>query len=143
LPFSKETIAKLFAQTFRGQSWLSQYILASNSDNIHRNEKGLAAIQKARHDETTEEQFHGDVRLVNNVEANRLRSFPLRFPRTRSTEKSSATGFTGPRWPELATAPEQPRYLLRQIDPHQPPVTFQPPVRTGTEGDKNSEHCIY
>ena len=49
-----------------------------------------------------------------------FKSFSLRFPRKRSAENSSATGFTVPDCRSLATAPEQPRNLPRQIDPHQP-----------------------
>src|ERR1700722_14136412 len=71
LGFSVETIAKLFAQDFAGRAGFPNYALANNSANIRRLEKRLAAIQNAQHDETTEEQFPGGVRLVDNVEANR------------------------------------------------------------------------
>jgi hypothetical protein len=101
LGFSEETIAKLFAQDFAGRTGFPNYALTNNSANIRRLEKRLAAIQNAQDNETTEEQFPGGVRLVDNVEANRLQIFSLRSPQKRSAENSNATGFAGPRLPEL------------------------------------------
>jgi hypothetical protein len=100
LGFSEETIAKLFTQDFAGRTGFPNYALTNNSANIRRLEKRLAAIQNAQDNETTEEQLPGGVRLVDNVEANRLQIFSLRFPRKRSAENSNATGFAGPRLPE-------------------------------------------
>jgi hypothetical protein len=81
LGFSEETITKLFAQDFAGRAGLPNYALENNSANIRRLEKRLAAIQNAQqHDETTEEQFPDGVRLVDNVEANRLQIFFPEIP---------------------------------------------------------------
>jgi hypothetical protein len=81
LGFSEETIAKLFAQDFAGRAGFPNYALTNNSANIRRLEKRLAAIQNAQ--ETTEERFPDGVRLVDNVEANRLQIF---FPEIPSEE---------------------------------------------------------
>ena len=91
----------LFAQDFAGRAGFPNYALANNSANIRRLEKRLAAIQNVQHDETGEEQFPGGVRLVDNVKVNRLQIFFPKFLRKGSAENSSATGFTGPRPPEL------------------------------------------
>jgi hypothetical protein len=65
LGFSEETITKLFAQDFAGRAGSHNYVLAK------RLEKRLAVIQNAQHDETTEEQFPGGVRLPYNSAENR------------------------------------------------------------------------
>jgi hypothetical protein len=80
LGFSEETITKLFARDFAGRAGFPNYALPNNSANIRRLEKRLAAIQNAQHDETTEEQFPGGVRLVDNVEVNRLQIFYPEIP---------------------------------------------------------------
>jgi hypothetical protein len=100
LGFSQETITRLFSQDYAGRVGFPNYALANNSANIRRLEKRLAAIQNAQPDETTEEQFPDGVRLVDNVEANRLQIFFPEFPRKRSAANSNATAFTGPRLPE-------------------------------------------
>jgi hypothetical protein len=64
-----------------GRAGFPNYAFANNSANIRRLEKRLAAIQNAQqHDETTEEQFPDGVRLVDNVEANRLQIFFPEIP---------------------------------------------------------------
>jgi hypothetical protein len=75
LGFSDKAIAKLFTQDFAGRVGFPNYVLTNNSANIRRLERRLAAIQNTEHDETTEERFAGGVRLVDNVEANRLQIF--------------------------------------------------------------------
>jgi hypothetical protein len=77
LRFSDETITKLFSRDYAGRVGFPNYALTNNSVNIRRLEKRLAAIQNIHDDETS-----------------------LRFPRKRSAENSSATGFTGPRLSE-------------------------------------------
>jgi uncharacterized protein DUF3560 len=81
LGFSDETIAKLLIEDFAGRVGFPNYALTNNSANIRRLEQRLAAIRNAQDDETTEEQFATGVRLVDNVEANRLQIFSRRFPR--------------------------------------------------------------
>jgi hypothetical protein len=70
------------------------------------------------------------------------KSFSRRFPRKRSTENSSATGFTGPDCRSLATAPEQPRNLPRQINSHQlhpmTPAILDEPIRGAVQQRRKS-----
>src|SRR5271170_3696358 len=96
LGFSEETIAKLFAQDFAGRAGFPNYALANNSANIRRLEKRVAAIQNAQHDETTEEQFPGGVRLVDNVEANRLQIFFPEIPSEEIRRELKRNGFRCP-----------------------------------------------
>src|SRR5271154_2676597 len=93
LGFSEETIAKLFAQDFAGRAGFPNYALANNSANIRRLEKRLAAIKNAQHDKTTEEQFPGGVRLVDNVEANRLQIFHPEIPPEGIRRELKRNGF--------------------------------------------------
>ena len=72
LGFSDETIANLFKTDFAGRVGFPNYALTNNSANIRRLEKRLAILQKAQSDETTEEQFPCRIRLIDNVEDNRL-----------------------------------------------------------------------
>jgi hypothetical protein len=89
LGFSEETIANLFAQDLAGRAGFPNYALANTSANIRRLEKRLAVIQNAQHDETTEEQFPGGERLVDNVEANGLQIFFPEIPPEGSAENSN------------------------------------------------------
>jgi hypothetical protein len=117
LGFSEETIAKLFAQDFAGRTGFPNYTLANNSANIRRLEKRLAVIQNAQHDETTEEQFPGGVRLVDNVEANRLQ---ILFPDIPSEEIRRELKRNGFHWSTIAGAWQRQRsnratYLAKLI----------------------------
>jgi hypothetical protein len=93
LGFSEETIAKLFAQDFAGRAGFLNYALTNNSANIRRLEKRLAAIQNAQGDESTEEQFPGDVRLVDNVDTNRLQIFFPEIPTEEIRRELKRNGF--------------------------------------------------
>ena len=99
LGFSEETITKLFAQDFAGRAGFPNYALENNSANIRRLEKRLAAIQNA--EETTEERFPDGVRLVDNVEANRLQIF---FPEISSEEIRRELKRNGFHWSPTAGA---------------------------------------
>ena len=101
LGFSEETITKLFSGDFAGRAGFPNYALTNNSANIRRLEKRLAAIQNAQDDETTEEQFQSGVRLVDNVEANRLQIF---FPEIPSEEIRRELKRNGFRWSPTAGA---------------------------------------
>ena len=101
LGFSEETIAKFFAQDFAGRTGLPNYALTNNSANIRRLEKRLTAIQNAQDDETTEEQFPDGVRLVDNVEANRLQIFFPEIPPEGIRRELKRNGF---RWSPTAGA---------------------------------------
>ena len=101
LGFSEETITKLFAQDFAGRAGFPNYALANNSANIRRLEKRLAVIQNAQHDETIEEQFPGGVRLVDNVEVNRLQIFFPEIPPEGIRRELKRNGF---HWSPIAGA---------------------------------------
>ena len=93
LGFSEETITRLFSQDYTGRVGFPNYALTNNSANIRRLEKRLAAIQNAQHDESTEEQFPGGVRLVDNVEANRLQIFFPEIPSEEIRRELKRNGF--------------------------------------------------
>jgi hypothetical protein len=100
LGFSEETITKLFAQDFAGRAGFPNYTLANNSANIRRLEKRLAAIQNTQ---KAKPRKSGLLMACASSITSRLidsKSFSLKFPRKRSAENSSATGFTGPRLSE-------------------------------------------
>ena len=103
LGFSEETITKLFSQDYAGRVGFPNYALTNNSANIRRLEKRLAAIQNTKNDETTKPRKSGLLKACASSITSRLidsKSFSLTFPRKRSAENSSATGFTGPRLSE-------------------------------------------
>jgi hypothetical protein len=93
LGFSDEAIAKLLIEDFAGRVGFPNYALTNNSANIRRLEKRLAAIQNAQHDETTEEQFASGVRLVDNVQANRLQIFFPEIPSELIRRELKRNGF--------------------------------------------------
>ena len=93
LGFSEGTIAKLFAQDFAGRTGFPNYALTNNSANIRRLEKRLTAIQNAQDDATTQEQFPDGLRLVDNVEANRLQIFFPEMPSEEIRRELKRNGF--------------------------------------------------
>jgi Domain of unknown function (DUF3560) len=101
LGFSEETITKLLAQDFASRAGFPNYALANNSANIRRLEKRLVAIQNVQHDETAEVQFPSGVRLVDNVEANRLQ---ILFPEIPSEEIRRELKRNGFHWSPTAGA---------------------------------------
>jgi hypothetical protein len=102
LGFSEEAITKLFSQDYAGRVGFPNYALTNNSANIRRLEKRMAAILNAQHDETTEEQFPSGLRLVDNVEANRLQIFFPDIPSEEIRRELKRNGFhwspTGGAW---------------------------------------------
>jgi hypothetical protein len=80
-------------QDFVDRAGFPNYALANNSANIRRLEKRLAVIQNAQQDETTEEQFPGGVRLVENVEANSLQIFFPEIPSEVIRRELKRNGF--------------------------------------------------
>ena len=100
LGFSEETITKLFSQDYAGRVGFPNYALTNNSANIRRLEKRLAAIQNTQ---KAKPRKSGLLMACASSITWRLidsKSFSLTFPRKRSAENSSATGFTGPRLSE-------------------------------------------
>ena len=83
-----------FRPRFRRQSWLSQLRPREQfGQHPPRLEKRLAAVQNVQHDETTEEQFPDGVRLVDNVEANRLQIFFPEIPPEGIRRELKRNGF--------------------------------------------------
>ena len=95
LGFCDETIANLFKTDFVGRVGFPNYALTNNSANIRRLEKRLAILQKAQSDETTEEKFPGGIRLIDNVEDNRLQIFFPEIPSEATRRELKSNGF---RW---------------------------------------------
>ena len=95
LGFSEETIAKLFSADFAGRVGFPDYALKNNSANIRRLEKRFADLQQAQSDATTEEEFRGKIRLVDNVEDNRLQIFFPEIPSEAIRRELKNNGF---RW---------------------------------------------
>jgi hypothetical protein len=95
LGFSEETITRLFSQDYAGRVGFPNYALTNNSANIRRLEKRLADLQQAQSDVTTEEEFPGRIRLVDNVEDNRLQMFFAEVPSEAIRRELKSNGF---RW---------------------------------------------
>jgi hypothetical protein len=92
LGFSKETIEKLLHADCCGRIGFPNHALANNSANIRRLEKRLADLQKSQ---IAEEEFPGGVRLVDNVEDNRLQIFFPEIPSEAIRRELKSNGF---RW---------------------------------------------
>jgi hypothetical protein len=101
LGFSGEVIDRLFVADFAGRTGFPGYALTNNSANIRRLEKRLAQMQQAQSDQTAETQFPGGVRLVDNVETNRLQIFFPQIPAEALRRELKQHGF---RWSPAAGA---------------------------------------
>ncbi|MBV8176842.1 MAG: DUF3560 domain-containing protein, partial [Verrucomicrobia bacterium] len=95
LGFSGEVIDRLFVADFAGRTGFPAYALTNNSANIRRLEKRLAQLQHAQGDETVDTLFPNGVRLVDNVEANRLQIFFPDIPAESLRRQLKQHGF---RW---------------------------------------------
>jgi hypothetical protein len=106
LGFSEETISKFFSADFAGRVGFPNYALTNNSANIRRLEKRLADLQQAQSDVTTEEEFPGRIRLVDNVEDNRLQMFFAEVPSEAIRRELKSKGF---RWSPTTRARQRHR----------------------------------
>jgi hypothetical protein len=95
LGFSGEVIERLFVADFAGRTGFPRFELTNNPASIRRLEKRLAQIQQAQSEETTETLFPEGVRLVDNVEANRLQIFFPEIPAEDLRRQLRQNGF---RW---------------------------------------------
>jgi hypothetical protein len=95
LGFSNDAIDKLFQADWCGRIGFADYALKNNSANIRRLEKRLAQLQKAQNDQTIEALFPDGVRLVDNVEENRLQIFFPEIPAESFRRELKQNGF---RW---------------------------------------------
>ena len=101
LGFSDEAIDELFQADWCGRIGFPDYALRNNSASIRRLEKRLAGLQKATSEETSEEEFPEGIRLVDNVEENRLQIFFPGIPAESVRRELKQNGF---RWSPAAGA---------------------------------------
>ena len=83
-----------------GERGIAPFQLSNNSANMRRIRKRIEALQAAADDQTTEEQ-HGEIRIVSNVEENRVQIF---FPSTPSFDVRKKLKQNGFRWSPTAGA---------------------------------------
>ena len=100
LGLSAKTIAELKTPDFAGCRGIPSYQLTNNSSNMRRIRQRIEALREAAHDQTNEE-VHGDIRIVDNVEENRVQVF---FPGIPSPEVRSKLKQNGFRWSPTAGA---------------------------------------
>jgi hypothetical protein len=101
LGFSADAIDKLFQADWSGRIGFPDYALKNNSANIRRLERRLAQLQKAQKDQTSETLFPEGVRLVDNIEENRLQIFFPEIPAESVRRDLKQNGF---RWSPTAGA---------------------------------------
>jgi len=94
LGFSQVLIYELSKPDFCGRVGFADYQMSNNSANIRRMKDRLTGIEKRR-DMTTNEITVGGIRIVDNVEMNRLQLF---FPGKPSDEIRQALKSSGFRW---------------------------------------------
>jgi hypothetical protein len=87
-------VERLFEPDFAGRVGFANYALTNNSGNIHRMKERIAHLQKHSTDTTAEIQA-GDIRIVDNVEINRVQIF---FPGKPNDEIRSNLKSNGFRW---------------------------------------------
>jgi hypothetical protein len=148
LGFSEETIAKLFNADFAGRVGFPNYALTNNSANIRRLEKRLANLQKAQTDQTTEEEFPGRIRLVDNVEDNRLQIFFREIPSEAIRRELKSNGF---RWSPTVGAWQRHRsnratYLAKLMltnRPMTPSILHEPIISVSQQRRKSRSYAFH
>jgi hypothetical protein len=85
---------KLFVPDFAGRVGFPAYELQNNNAEIRRLKERIEKLD-ARHDDQTSEQTIGDIRIIDNVEDNRLQVF---FPGIPSEQIRSRLKSMGFRW---------------------------------------------
>jgi hypothetical protein len=95
-----EQIAKLKEPALGGEKGFPAYALTNSNANMLRLRKRLASLNAAKTRETKEVMF-GDVRVLQNVEENRLQLF---FPGKPSDDMRTALKRNGFRWAHYAGA---------------------------------------
>lgn len=94
LGFSESQIEKLKKPDFCGRVGFADYKLVNNGANIRRLKKRLEHIGKLQNAEITEKEING-VRIVDNVEENRLQLFFPDKPNEEIRRQLKSSGF---RW---------------------------------------------
>ena len=100
LGLSDKTIAELKTPDYAGRKGIPSYVLSNNNSNMRRIRQRIEALREAANDQTSEEQ-HGDIRIVNNVEENRVQVFFPGIPAADVRSKLKQNGF---RWSRTAGA---------------------------------------
>lgn len=100
LGLSDKTIAELKTPDFAGYRGIPSYVLSNNSSNMRRIRQRIEAL-RASADDRTSEEVHGGIRIVDNVEENRVQVF---FPGVPSPEVRSKLKQNGFRWSPTAGA---------------------------------------
>ena len=93
-----ESIHKLFEVDFCGRVGIPDYELTNNNANIRRIKQRIEALSKREGQETTESTING-VRVVDNIEENRLQLF---FPGKPAVEIRTSLKRAGFRWSPYA-----------------------------------------
>lgn len=73
--FKPENLVKLFEPDFCGRVGIPDYELTNNNANMRRIRKRIEQLEKSAKAETVERVFSKGVKIVNNVEENRLQMF--------------------------------------------------------------------
>jgi hypothetical protein len=92
LGFSEAQINRLSQPDWCGRKGYADYELTNNNANIRRLKLRLAEVQKKQNDETTEETI-GDVRILDNVDDNRLQIFFPGKPSEAVRDELKHSGF--------------------------------------------------
>ncbi len=92
LGFSQVNAEKLFTPDYMGKIGFASYVLTNNNANIHRLKERLQEIEAKAQDQSTEKMI-GEVRVVDNVEENRLQLFFPAIPAEDLRHQLKAHGF--------------------------------------------------
>ena len=112
LGLSDQTIAGLKEPDFAGRRGIPSYVLTNNNSNMRRIRERIEALRATAEDQTSSEQ-HGEVRIVDNVEENRVQIFFPYKPDRPTRQTLKCYGF---RWSPTADAWQQHRSLLGAAD---------------------------
>lgn len=100
LGFGDASIAQLKKPDYTGKVGIPSYVFSNSSSNMRRIRQRIEALRKAASDKTSE-QVHGDIRIVDNVEENRVQVFFPSIPTPEVRKKLKQNGF---RWSRTAGA---------------------------------------
>lgn len=114
--YSEQLISELKKPDFAGRTGYADYAITNNGANIRRLKKRIEELT-ARAGDTTSEQTINGVRILDNVEDNRLQLFFPGKPEEEVRKKLKASGF---RWSPYAGAWQRQRsnaamYLAQEI----------------------------
>jgi hypothetical protein len=116
LGFTQTQIDELCKPDFMGHVGFANYALTNNNGNIHRMKERLAHLEKHSTDTTTE-TLKGNIKILDNVELNRLQIFFPDVPSYNTRLELKSNGF---RWSPSEGAWQRQRsnhatYMANQI----------------------------